>query len=91
MGEVQNEKQLEAVLLNRRKVIMNKFITLDLVINNVIFTQQLFILPIANPSILGSDFLGTHFAMLDIADCTITLYHADYMLTTSLTRDLIYN
>ena len=36
---MEKEKQLEVMLLTRRKVIMNKVITLELVINNVIFTQ----------------------------------------------------
>ena len=70
---------------------MNKAITLDLVINNVIFTKQCCVLPITNPIILGSDFLDTHFAVLDIGDCTITLRWADYMLTTSLTHDLVHD
>ena len=60
------------MLLTGRKVIINKVITIDLVIENVIFTQQCLVLPITNPIILGSDFLDTHFAMLDIGDCT---YH----------------
>ena len=64
---------------------------LDLVIKNVIFTQQCFVLPITNPIILGSDFLDTHFAVLDIGDSTITLRCADYMLTTSLTRDPVHD
>ena len=38
---------------------------------------------------VGSDFLDTQFAVLDIGDCTITLHCADYMLTTSLTHDSI--
>ena len=69
---------------------MNKVITLELVIENAIFTQQCFVLPITNPIILGSDFLDTHFAVLDIGDCTITLHCADYMLTTSLTHDPVH-
>ena len=48
----------------------------------------MFVLPITNPIILGSDFLDTHFAVLDIGDCTITLYCTDYTLTTSLTMIL---
>ena len=64
---------------------------LDLVIKNVIFTQQCFILPITNPIILGSDFLDTHFAVLDIRDSTITLCYTDYMLTTSLTHDPVHD
>ena len=52
---------------------MNKAIMLYLVIKNVIFTQKCFILPITNPIILGSDFLDTHFAVLDIGNHTITL------------------
>ena len=70
---------------------MNKVITLDLVIDNVIFIQQCFVLPITNPIILGSNFLDIHFAVLDISNCIITLYCADYMLTTSLTHDPIDN
>ena len=41
--------------------------------------------------ILGSDFLDTHFAVLDIGNCTITLHCADYMLTTSFTCNPVYN
>ena len=48
-------------------------------------------MPITNPIMLGSDFLDTHFAVLDIGDSTITLYCADYMLTTNLTRDYVYD
>ena len=70
---------------------MNKVIILDFVIENVIFTQKCFILPITNPNILVSDFLDTHFAVLDIGDRTITLHCADYTLTTSLTRDLVHD
>ena len=73
MGEVQNEEWLEVTLPTGQKVIINKVITLDLVIDNVIFTQQCFFLPITNPIILGSDFLDAHFAALDIGDSTITL------------------
>ena len=57
MGEVQNEKQLEVMLPNGGKVIMYKVLILDLVIDNVIFTQQWFVLPITNPIILGSNSL----------------------------------
>ena len=64
---------------------------LDLVIQNVIFTQQCFVLPITNPIILGSDFLDTHFAVLDIVDSTLTLHCTDYMLTTSLTHDSVHH
>ena len=70
---------------------MNKVITLYLLIDNVIFTQQCFVLPITNPIILGSDFLDTHFAVLDIDNHTITLCCADYMLTTSLTHNPLCN
>ena len=91
MGEVRNEKQLEVMLLNGGKVIMYKVIILDLVIDNVIFTQQWFVLPITNPIILGSNSLYTHFAVLDIGDHTITLHCTNYMLTTSLTHDPVYN
>ena len=62
-GEVQNEERLEVTLPTGRKVITNKFITLDLVIKIVIFTQQGFVVPITNPIILGSDFLDKHFAV----------------------------
>ena len=91
MGEVQNEKQLEVTLLTGRKAITSKVITLNLVIENVVFTQQCFVLPITSPIILGSDFLDTHFAVLDIGDCTITLHCTDYMLTTNLTHDPVYD
>ena len=60
MGEVQNEERLEVILLTIRKVITNKVVTLGLVINNVIFIQECFILPITNPIILGSDFLDIY-------------------------------
>ena len=73
------------------KVITNKVITLHLVTENVVFTQQCFILPITNPIILGSDFLDTHFAVLDIGDYTITFGYADYTLTTSLTHNLVHD
>ena len=91
MGEVQNEEWLEVTLLTGRKVTMNKVIALDLIINNKIFLQQCFVLPIMNPIILGSDFLDTHFTVLDIGNCTITLHCTDYMLTTSLTHDPVHN
>ena len=70
---------------------MKKVIILDLVIKNVVFTQKCFFLPRTNPIILESDFLDTHFAVLDIGDGTITLHCADYTLTTSLTHDPIHN
>ena len=70
---------------------MNKVITLDLVLKNVICTQQCFVLPITSPIILESDFLDTHFAVLDIGDYNITLHYADYTLTTSLIHNSIYN
>ena len=57
MREVQNAKRLEITLPTGRKVTMNKVVTLDLVIDNVFFTQQCFVLPIMNPIILGCDFL----------------------------------
>ena len=91
MGKVQNKEQLEVTLPTGRKVITNKVITLDLIIDNVIFTQQCFVLPITNPIILGSNFLDTHFAVLDIGDHTITLCCTDYMLTNSLTGDPVYD
>ena len=82
MGEVQNEEQLKVMIPTRRKVSINKFITLDLVIDNIKFTQQCVVQPITNPIILGRDFLGIHFAVSDISDHTITLCCADYKLTT---------
>ena len=91
MGEVQNEEQLEVTLLTGRKVIMNKVIMLDIAIENAIFTQQCFVLPITNPIILGSNFLDTNFAVLDIGDCTITLCCAAYTLTTSFTHNPVYD
>ena len=91
MGEVQNEEQLEVTLLAERKVITNKVVTLDLVIDNIIFTQQYLILPITKPITLGIDFLDAHFAVLDINYHTITLHCLDYMLTTSLTHDPVYH
>ena len=89
-GEVQNKEQLEVTLPSGSKIIMNRVIILDLVIENVIFTQQCFVLPITNPIILGNAFLDTHFAVLDIGDYTITLHCTDYMLTTNLTYDPIH-
>ena len=91
MEEVQNEEWLEVMLPNSRKVITNKVITLDLVIDNVIFTQQCFVLPITNSNMLGNNFLDTHFAVLDISYHTITLHCADYMLNTSLTYDPVHD
>ena len=85
MGEVQNAEQLEVTLLTRKKLIINKLITLDLLIKDVILTQQCFVLPITSPIILGSEFLDAHFAFLDIGFRTINLCCADYMLTTGLT------
>ena len=79
------------MLLTRGKIIIKKAITLDLVIDNVTFTQQYFVLPITNPIILGSDFLDIYFAVLDIGNCTITLHCADYTLTSSLTHILVSN
>ena len=77
MGGVQNRERLKVMLPTSRKVTTNKVITLDLGIDNVLFTQQCFVLPITNPIILGSDFLDTHFAVLDISDHTITLHCTD--------------
>ena len=91
MGEVQNNEWSEVIFPTGRKVITNKVIILNLVIDYVIFIQQCFVLPITNPIILGSNFLDTHFFVLDISDCTITLSYADYMLTTSLTGDPVHN
>ena len=79
------------MLLTGKKAIMNKVITLDLVIENIVFIQQCFVIPITNPTILASNFLDIYFAVLDISDHTITLCSADYMLTTSLTHDLVPN
>ena len=83
--------QLEEMLMMGRKVIMNKVITLGLVIENVILIRQCFVLPINNPTILGSDFLYRYFVVLDIGDYTTTLHCVDYMLATSLTHNPIYN
>ena len=74
-----------------RKLITNKVIILDLVIGNVAFIQQCFVLLIANPIVLGSHFLDTHFAVLDIGNHPITLCCADYMLSTSLTHNTIHD
>ena len=64
---------------------MSKVIMLDLVIENVIFTQQCFVLPSTNPIILGSDFLDIHFAVLDIGDCTFACVALiTHLLPTSL-------
>ena len=59
--EVLNAERLEVTLPTRRKVIINKLSTLDLVIENITFTQQFFVLPIMGPIILGSGFLDTYF------------------------------
>ena len=91
MVEVWNEKWLELMLPTGRKVIMNKVISLDLVINNAIFIQQYSVLPITNPIILRSDFFDIHFSVLDIGNCTITLHCADYTLTTSFTKLVVSN
>ena len=72
------------------KVITNKTITLYLILENVIFYIAMFCLPITNPIILGSDFLDTHFTVLDIGNCTITLHCVDYILTTSLAYNPVY-
>ena len=90
MGEVQNVKHLEVMLPIRGKVIKNKVITLDLAINNVVFTQKCFVIIITNSIILGSDFLDTQFAVLDKGLCAITLLYTDYMLTTSFSHDPIH-
>ena len=74
-----------------QKVIINKVTTLDLVINSIISINQCFICPITNPIILGSDFLDTQFAMLDIGDRIITLCYTDYTLTTSITCNPVRN
>ena len=77
--------------MTRKKVITNKGLTVVLVIDNVTFTQQCFVLPITGTIILGSDLLEIYFAMLDIGDCTITLHCAFHMLTTSLTHDPVHD
>ena len=79
------------MLLTVQKVTMNKVVTVNLVIDNVIPIQQHFLLPITNPIILGNEFLDTRFAVLDIGNYTITLCCANYMLTTSLTHDPVYD
>ena len=56
MGEVQSIDQLQVTLLSGRKVIVNKIITLDLIVKNIIFIQQFFVIPITSPIILGSNF-----------------------------------
>ena len=91
MGEVPNKEWLEVTLLTRRIVNMNKIIKLDLVIDNVIFTQQCSVLPITKPTILWSHFLDIHFAMLDIGNCNVTLCCTDYILTTSLTHVAVHD
>ena len=62
---------------------------LDTIFENVVFTQQCFVLSINNSIILGSDFLDTYFAMLNTDKCIITLNCPDYILTTSLTQDSV--
>ena len=79
------------MLPKRRKVIIDKILTLDLVIENVIFLQQYFVLPITNPIILGNNFQDIYFVVLDISNHTMTLHCTAYMLTTSLTCDLAYD
>ena len=79
------------MLLSGKKVVTIKVIPSDLVINNVAFIQQCFVLTINNPIILVNDFLDIHFALLDIGDYTITLHCANYMLTTSLTHNSEHN
>ena len=82
---------LEGMLLTGPKVNANKVVTLNLVLNNAIFIQQCFVLPITNPIILGIDFLDTHFAVVNIGVCTITLGYADYMIPTSLNHDPVHD
>ena len=82
---------MEVTLLTSKKVIMNKVIALELIIENIVLIQQCFFLPITNHIILWSDFLDTYFAVLDIGDYTITLYCADYTLATNLTCDPLHN
>ena len=74
-----------------RKVSYYKVVMLDLVVENIIFTQQCSLLLLTDPIILGSNILETHFAMPDIGDSTITLHFADYILTTSLTHDPVHD
>ena len=75
---------LEVTLPKGRKAVMKKVVILDLIIDNMIFTQQYFVLPFTNPILLGSNFLDNHFVMLDIGHHTISLHCNDYMLTISL-------
>ena len=91
MGEVQNEKRLEVMHPTGKKKIMNKVITLDLLINNIIFTQQCSVLPITNLIILGSNFLHINFAVLNIGDCTVASHFTNYMLNNSLTHDPVHD
>ena len=79
------------MLKTGRKAHTNKVVMLDLVVYNVFFTQQCSVLPITNYILLGSDFLDTYLAMLDIGNHNIALHYADYMLTTSLTCNPITN
>ena len=68
-----------------------KEITFDYVIEYAILTMQYFVLLITNPIIMGSDFLASYISILDVVYCTITLHCADYMLTASLTCDIVYD
>ena len=68
MGEVWNGEQLEIMLLKGKKVIINQVITLESVIENVIFTQKCFVQPNTYPIILESDFMDIYFVMLDKSD-----------------------
>ena len=54
-----------------RKVIMNKAITFDLIIQNLIFIQQYFILLITKPITLRSNILDIYFVILGIGDWVI--------------------
>ena len=73
MGEVKNKRWLEATLPTGGNVITNKVTTLVLLIDNVVFIQKCFVVPISNPILMGSGFLDTYFAVLDISNHTITL------------------
>ena len=57
----------------------------------MILIQQCFVLSITNSIILGSNFLYTHFAVLDIGNQTITLHCTDYTLINCLTHDLVHD
>ena len=89
--EILNVKLLEVALSTGKKIIISKVIILVLVVDSMPFTQQYFFLPITNLIIFWSDFLDKCFTVLNVGDCTITLHCTDYMLTTRLTGDPVYN